>query len=148
MDSNSLDSDQLAWLRKGLSCSVSRWQVVYLHHPLYSSGKHGSDTDLRETLEPILVQGGSDVVFSGHDHHYERSTPQGGIVHVVTGGGGAKLRGVGVGEFTAVSESVSHFLLVEVVGDRMNVKAIDLDGAVIDSFPIEPQPGLAACGED
>ena len=94
LDSNWMDDDQLRWLKKGLVCSDSSWQVVYMHHPLYSSGKHGSDTDLRETLETVLIAGGTDIVLSGHDHDYERSTPQHGIVHVVTGGG-ANLRIVG-----------------------------------------------------
>ena len=148
VDSNWIDSDQLAWLKKGLSCSLSLWQVVYLHHPLYSSGRHGSDTDLRETHESVLIEGGADIVFSGHDHNCERSTPQNGIVHIVTGGGGAKLRGVGAGKFTAVSKSELHFLLVKVLGNSMDVKAINVDGVVIDSFSIEPRRGLAPCSEN
>ena len=148
LDSNSMDSDQLKWLRKGLGCSDSRWQVVYMRHPLYSSGKHGSDTGLREALEPVLIKGGADVVFSGHDHNYERSTPQHGIVHIVTGGGGAKIRGVGSSEFTIVSKSELHFLLVEVTENSMEIKAINVDGLIIDSFSIEPRPGLASCSEE
>ena len=89
LDSNRMDGDQLAWLIGRLSCSDREWQVVYLHHPLYSSGRHGSDVALRETLEPVLVAGGADIVFAGHDHDYERTLPQHGIVHVVTGGGGS-----------------------------------------------------------
>ena len=58
LDSNWMDSDQRAWLEKGLICSDRCWQVAYLHHPIYSSGKHGSDRDLREVLEPVLVRGG------------------------------------------------------------------------------------------
>ena len=104
LDSNRMDGDQLTWLEKGLSCSDRRWQVAYLHHPIYSSGKHGSDRDLREVLEPVLVRGGADVLLAGHDHNYERTTPQEGIVHIVTGGG-AKLRGVGARDFTVVSKS-------------------------------------------
>ena len=147
LDSNWMDDDQLRWLKKGLVCSDSSWQVVYMHHPLYSSGKHGSDTDLRETLEPVLIAGGTDIVLSGHDHDYERATPQHGIVHVVTGGGGANLRIVGASEFTAVSKSELHFLLVEVVENSMEIQAINVDGTVIDSFSIKSRPRLAQCDE-
>ena len=148
LDSNRMDSDQLLWLRKGLSCSDNRWQVVYMHHPLYSSGKHGSDTGLRGTLEPVLIEGRADVVFSGHDHDYERSTPQHGIVHVVTGGGGAKLRRVGAREFTAVSKYELHFLLVEVSESSLEIEAISVDGVIIDSVSIEPRPGLTPCSDN
>ena len=144
-DSNWMDGDQLAWLEKGLSCSDRRWQVAYLHHPIYSSGKHGSDRDLREVLEPVLVRGGADVLLAGHEHNYERTTPQEGIVHVVTGGSGKDLRDVGSSDFTEVSKSELHFLLVEVVDGSMEIKAINVGGAIIDSFSIEPRSGLASC---
>ena len=129
-----------------LSCSDSLRQVVYLHHPLYSSGRHGSDTALRERLEPILVTGGADIVFAGHDHDYERSTPQHGIVHVVTGSG-AKLTSVGTSNFTAVGKSELHFLLVSASENGMEIQAINTDGMVTDSFSIEPRQGLAPCGK-
>ena len=145
LDSNWMDGGQLAWLEKGLICSDRRWQVVYLHHPIYSSGKHGSDMDLREVLEPVLVRGGADVLLAGHEHNYERTTPREGIVHVITGGGGKDLRDVGSSDFTVVSKSEFHFLLVEVVDDSMEIKAINVDGAIIDSFSIEPRPGGASC---
>lgn len=88
VDSNRVDGRQIEWLRERLICSDSLWQVVYFHHPLYSSGKHGSDTGLRQVLEPVLIEGGADIVLTGHDHDYQRSTPQHGVVHVVTGGVG------------------------------------------------------------
>ena len=147
LDSNWMTFQQLDWLRKGLSCSNSRWQVAYMHHPLYSSGGHGSDTRLRAILEPVLVDGGADIGFSGHDHNYERTSPQHGIAHIVTGGG-AKLRSVGDSEFTVVSESELHFLLVEVLENDMDVKAINKDGLFIDSFTIEPRPALVPCATD
>ena len=47
--------------------------------------------DLQVLLEPLFLQYGVDVVFSGHEHFYERMKPQKGIVYI-TQGGGAKLR--------------------------------------------------------
>ena len=36
-----------------LAASGSEWKIAFFHHPLYSSGgRHGSDTALREQLEP------------------------------------------------------------------------------------------------
>ena len=42
LDSNYMDSKQLAWLQKELAASDSEWKICFFHHPLYSSGeKHG-----------------------------------------------------------------------------------------------------------
>ena len=147
VDSNRLDGDQRRWLMEGLSCSENKWQVVYLHHPLYSSGKHGSDTALRESIEPVLVAGGADIVFAGHDHNYERTTPQHGIVHVVTGGGGAHIRPVGTSDFTAVSEADHHFVFARVANGTMQVTAFEAGGDLLDAFAVSPRPAQAQCAE-
>ena len=147
LDSNQMDSDQLTWLIGRLTCSDSEWQVVYLHHPLYSSGKHGSDTALRKRLEPVLVAGGADIVFAGHDHDYERTLPQHGIVHVVTGGGGSRIRSVGTSDFTAVSEADHHFTLVSVADGAMRVTVFEADGEPLDDFAVRPRAALRPCTE-
>jgi hypothetical protein len=61
------------------------------HHPLYSdAARHGSNIELRVVLEPLLVRYGVSVVFSGHDHVYERSTPQKGITYFIEGSSGQR----------------------------------------------------------
>lgn len=57
--------DQLAWLDDALASSTNQWRVVALHHPLYSSGKHGSTMAVRDALEPILTRRRVDLVLSG-----------------------------------------------------------------------------------
>jgi len=89
LDSNYMDPEQIAWLKKELSGSDAPWKICYFHHPLYSDSKaHGSDTDLRKVLEPIFKQYGVRVVFSGHEHTYERLKPQQGIFYFVLGNSG------------------------------------------------------------
>src|SRR5262245_48514476 len=86
LDSNYMDKAQLAWLEKELSASDSDWKIAFFHHPLYSSGeKHGSDTVLREQLEPLFLKYGVDLVLTGHEHFYERLKPQKGINYVILG---------------------------------------------------------------
>lgn len=90
LDSNRPDRAELAWVDEALKSSNEEWKICYFHHPLYSNGvKHGPALELRVLLEPILVRHGVDVVFSGHDHVYERLTPQEGISYFVTGARGA-----------------------------------------------------------
>lgn len=77
-------SVQAAWLQAGLAASTSAWNVVYFHHPPYSSGRHGSTDWMRW---PFSVWG-ADAVLSGHDHTYERLLVD-GIPYFVNGVGGA-----------------------------------------------------------
>jgi acid phosphatase type 7 len=77
------------------------------------------------------------LVFSGHDHDYERTLPMTGVTYVVTGGGGKSIRSVGRSAFTAYSESVMHFIWAELQGDVMRLRAIDAAGDEIDSVAIE-----------
>ena len=80
LDSTNMDGAQQGWLTEQLSKSKAQWKIVLLHHPLYSSGRYGLQARLfRWQLESILVGNGADVVFSGHEHIYQRSRLQRGI---------------------------------------------------------------------
>ncbi|MDP9072293.1 MAG: metallophosphoesterase [Actinomycetota bacterium] len=96
---------------------------MVLHHPPYSSGKHGSTPGARERLEPILARHDVDLVLAGHDHHYERTHPIDGVTYVVSGGG-CKTTAAGRSRFTVVSESTLQFLLVDITGDRLVVTCV------------------------
>src|SRR5689334_17766256 len=58
LDSNYMDPPQVSWVEKELQSSGSNWKIAYFHHPLYSNGMHGSETDLRGILEPLFVRYG------------------------------------------------------------------------------------------
>jgi len=137
LDSNYMDQKQLDWLEKELTASGSDWKIAYFHHPLYSSGgAHGSDVPLREQLEPLFLKHGVDVVFSGHEHFYERIKPQKGIYYF-TSGGAAKLREGDVAthsELTAKAfDTGYHFMLIELGKDTMHFQVISDQGKTVDS---------------
>jgi hypothetical protein len=141
LESSYLDRQHLAWLEKELENSREAWKIPYFHHPLYSSGdRHGSDVELRRALEPLFLKHGVSVVFSGHDHFYERVKPQQGIVYFVVGSGG-KLRRGNIDDrspLTARGFDTEHaFLAAEVNGDEMNFSVISRSGAVVDSGVIQ-----------
>jgi hypothetical protein len=127
---------QVAWLDRDLAATELPWKIVYMHRPPYSSGSHGSDTGLRARLAPVLENHGVQLVLAGHDHHYERMTPQNGVAYVVTGGGGVGTRSVGKSSFTAFSEDVIHFVHVEVAPDELVLHAIDAAGREFDSMTV------------
>jgi 3',5'-cyclic AMP phosphodiesterase CpdA len=139
--------EQIAWLEKELRASNDPWKIVYFHHPLYSSGnRHGSDVKLRETVEPLLVEHDVSVVFTGHDHIYERIKPQKGIAHFVVGSGGA-LRIGNIDRRTGLTakgyDADQAFLAVEISGDRMYFQAISRTWDIVDSGIVERRKSAA-----
>ena len=133
-------SAQWEWLDDALASSTSQWKVVALHHPLYSSGRHGSTLAARVRLEPILVRHHVDLVLAGHDHHYERTVPMSGITHVVSGGG-CKTTSVSGAPFTARAASVLQFLVIDVDGDRLEGRCVGVAGQVVDRFVLRAREG-------
>ena len=147
LDSGYLDKEELDWLDTQLAASDAEWRIVFFHHPLYSSGAtHGSALESRAVLEPLFVKYGVSVVFSGHDHFYERIKPQkGGIVYWVAGGGGSLRQGdIRTTQMTAKGfDADYHFILVEVVGDDLFFQAISRAGKTIESGVVH-RPGAPA----
>jgi len=143
LDSNYMDRDQQAWLENELRESDAKWKIAYFHHPIYSSGgRHGSEVDLREIVEPMFVKYGVNVVFAGHEHFYERLKPQKGI-HYFTAGGSAKLRDgdIRIGPLTAKGfDTEQSYMVVEVDGDVLRFQAISRRGKIVDSGEITRQP--------
>lgn len=92
-------SPQERWVRAELAAHPARCALAYWHHPRFSSGPHGSPTEM-SALWRALDEGGADVILTGHDHHYERFAPQDadgaaspdGPRQFVVGTGGALLR--------------------------------------------------------
>jgi predicted phosphodiesterase len=136
LDSNYLDKTQFDWLAKELAGSDSDWKIAFFHHPIYSSGeKHGSHVELREQVEPLFLKHGVDVVFTGHEHFYERLKPQNGIHYIITGSA-AKLRRGNIGTTGMTAKGFDDgytFMLIEIAGDEMFFQTIDENGKTVDS---------------
>jgi Calcineurin-like phosphoesterase len=137
LDSTYMAPPQITWLREELERSDAEWKISYFHHPIYSSGeKHGSEEDLQAMVEPLFLKYGVDVVFSGHEHFYERLKPQNGIVYI-TQGGAAKLRRGNIRDNSPLTakgfDTDRSFTLVEIVGDHLFFETISRIGQVVDS---------------
>lgn len=137
LESTYPDRAQIAWIEKELASSNEVWKIPFFHHPLYSSGgRHGSNTQLREVLEPLFVKHNVSVVMTGHDHFYERIKPQEGIVYFVVGAGGQLRRGDlrnGSPLTASGNDTERSFLVLEVAGDEMHFNAVSSTGEIIDS---------------
>jgi predicted MPP superfamily phosphohydrolase len=153
LDSNYMDDKQVKWLDGQLAASGSDWKICFFHHPPYSSGEaHGSDTTLRNQVEPVFVKYGVNVVFTGHEHFYERIKPQKGIAYFIAGSS-AKLRtgNIAVSDLEAKGFDQGYtFMLVEIVGDDLYFQTLTETGKMIDSGSVhrvgkvEPTPNRTA----
>ena len=153
LDSNYMDDKQLKWLDEQPAASGSDWTICFFHHPPYSSGEaHGSDTTLRNQVEPIFVKYGVNVVFTGHEHFYERIKPQKGIAYFIAGSS-AKLRSGNIAASDLEAKGFDQgytFMLVEIVGDDLYYQTLSETGKTIDSGSVhrvgkvEPTPNRTA----
>ncbi|MCP5517226.1 MAG: metallophosphoesterase family protein [Verrucomicrobiales bacterium] len=144
-------SSQLAWLESDLAATDKPWKIVFLHHPLLSSGPHRYDDldfngvhdvlDLTRVLLPVLEAHGVQLVFSGHDHLYERLVPVRGVQCVISGGGGGTPYGSGTREPAGNRLwSRHHCVHVAIDGDSLTLRALDREGREFDRFHLQRTP--------
>lgn len=125
---------QRAWLEAELSREKAPLRLFLLHRPLYSSGLHGGSPTLRALFEPLILAHRVPLVLAGHDHHYERLEAK-GVVHVVSGGGGAWLRApLRPVAYSRARATAHHFLVLEVGEGAFRLEALGTDLRPLDAF--------------
>ena len=130
-DGTSVSSRQAQWLKEELKDSNACWKLVYMHHPPFSSGRHGSSA----YMQWPYASWGADAVLSGHDHVYERVVKD-AMVYFVNGLGGRSIY-----QFSSsIAGSMVRFnqdygaMLVEVWDGEVIFKFVSRAGAVIDEY--------------
>jgi predicted phosphodiesterase len=136
LDSTYLDRAQSRWFEKETTESRAEWKIAFLHHPVYTSGRYTlAARGIRFALESAFVNGGVDIVFSGHEHIYERAEMQNGILYFVTGGAGS-LREGDAKASPAIARSYDrdyHFMLAEITDEGFFFQAINRTGDTVDA---------------
>ncbi|HET9181142.1 MAG TPA: metallophosphoesterase [Candidatus Angelobacter sp.] len=136
LDSNYMDPKQLDWVGQNLRNSHATWKICFFHHPLYNDGRHhGPDRDLRSQLLPLFQRYGVNVVFSGHEHVYERMKLEDNIDYFVLGNSGKLMKHDfrGPGERVKGFDEDRTFMIVEIAGDKMYFQVISRTGETVDS---------------
>ena len=135
VDTVNFDDEQLRWLDRELSGSEADWRIVFMHHPLYTSGRYRlSALLLRRRIEQTLIDHQVDVVFAGHEHFYERLRPQNGVMYFVNGAAGSVRKGdlqASAVQANGYDADLS-FMLLEIAGDTMYFRAINRRGQTVD----------------
>ena len=146
LNSNRFDErEQLDWLKADLAANGKKCVAAYFHHPLFSSGSHGNDP-VGKPVWSMLREAGTELVLSGHDHHYERFAPQNpdgaadpdGIVEILGGMGGKDLYGQGD---TVQANSQKRIwdkfgvMQLDFTDTSFTSKFVGTDGTVLDTGP-------------
>lgn len=127
------DSQQATWLRERMATSTAPWKLVYMHHPPYSSGLHGSSTWMRWPFH----EWGATTVLAGHDHSYERLEVS-GLLYFVNGLGGNERYYFQ----TPLPESLVRFnqdygaMLVDASPLEITFQFITQTGSVVDTYTV------------
>jgi hypothetical protein len=127
------NSTQAAWLREQVAASSAPWQIVYFHHPPYSSALHGSNP----WMQWPFAQWGVDAVLAGHDHVYERLNIE-GIPNIITGLGGYSRYNFTT---TLPGSEVRYnddygVLFVEATDRQLTFQFISVNDEVIDAYTV------------
>jgi hypothetical protein len=128
--------EQLNWLEANLAKSTQLWKIVFGHHPVYSSGIHGSNSRLIKLLTPLFSRYGVQLYLNGHDHNYERTRPIQHTTYLTCGAGGAEIRPVGQSDWTAYSVSKLSFAAIDAYPERLEIQGIDTRGNIFDHTTI------------
>jgi 3',5'-cyclic AMP phosphodiesterase CpdA len=135
------DQGQLTWLKETLAKTKTTWKVVFMHHPVYTAiGGHRVDEGLLKALEPVFVEGGVQLVLSGHNHYYARTKPMNGVTYITSGGGGRSLVSIKSTGQLAKAIKTYQFMYFEASFGRLDYWAIDGRGAEIDRGFLVPKP--------
>ncbi len=131
-------SAQYNWLKADLAASTKTWKFVAIHEPGWSAGGgHANNTTVQNDLQPLFVQYGVSVVFSGHNHYYARASVN-GVTHLTLGGGGAPQYTPATGQPNIVVASASYsFGEFTINGNTLTVKVVNNSGATIDTFTVK-----------
>jgi hypothetical protein len=128
---NSSDSIQGVWLQNKLAASVSCWNLVYFHHPSYSSGRHGSSA----VMQWPFAAWGADGVLTGHDHLYERIV-RNGFPYFVNGLGGRSIYSFRTPiPGSEVRYNDQHGAMIVVASPtEITYQFIAVDGTIVDTY--------------
>jgi len=149
-------TDNHAWLETALAESNAKFVFLFSHYPSYGSNRWGSldddgkpiDPKTRQgqaVLMPLLAKHGGTAMVAGHDHFYERTELPSGVTAIICGGAGGTLdaRHDGWEHSNPHSKAYAarhHYLLFDVNGDTCTMKAIALNGDVIDTRTWQARP--------
>lgn len=128
---------QEKWLDKTLASSTKKWNIVVMHHPVYSTAKNRDNTILRERFRPIFEKYGVDLVLQGHDHTYARGTAGKKKPVYLLSVAGPKMYTSDSDRWMEKSGSnVQLYQVIRITDKKLYYSSYQLNGKLFDSFEL------------
>ncbi len=137
-------SPQYKFIEDTLKNNKSKWIVVVTHESPYSNTpRHYSNLYSRKEIVPLFEKYKVDIVFSGHNHVYERTKKVNGVKYVTLpcmGSNKPKGTDKDKNEDSSFSEKqlygVDGYMTADVNKNKINFNLYDANDAVVDSFEL------------
>ncbi|MCD6200822.1 MAG: metallophosphoesterase [Bacteroidales bacterium] len=128
-----------AWLENLLTIHDDAGYIFVFFHPTWYSihlSRVAEAARRRAYWGDIFERHHVQVVLNGHDHYYEHAF-HGGTHYIVTAGGGAPLYNTdAIQPETIKYKKIEHFMRIDVGPEKATLKAIQLDGTILDDFSV------------
>jgi tartrate-resistant acid phosphatase type 5 len=128
---------QLSWMKDRFSKNSSKWNFVFGHHPIFSSGRHGDTEVLKGDFLKTLAEGKVDIYFSGHEHNLQYLKNPNFDTHFIVSGAGSKVRKGGESSFTIFKKEIPGFVFVNLEESSCKVQFISFKNELLYSFEIK-----------
>ena len=148
---SSTSGEQLTWLQHDLAAHADyAWTFVVFHEPPFVSGSHTPWMPGLADWVPLFERYHVTVVFTGHEHSYQRSYPlnwtasqtapqdySNGTLYIISGGWGAPLYTPTPMWYMAYQNKAYHFVVVDVFQNgTLHLQAKDDVGTTFDEVTI------------
>ncbi len=148
------NNKMITWLKQDLEAFVHKypeaktrpWLIAVFHHAVHSSQAASPEAErnnfwkhwMETNVTPILEEYGTDLVFSGHIHRYERTKAFGKTTYVVLGCSGSSFgrRKDKLEDYFVISSDEMGSGLLEFSPVKLDFKFINNKAQLIDSFTL------------
>ncbi|SHH40725.1 metallophosphoesterase family protein [Thermosipho atlanticus] len=112
--------------------------IVFMHYPIFTVGAYCNNPFVKslESLHGVFKSLGIKLVFSAHEHNYQRFFVE-GINYVISGGGGAALYSKKCdSKFLVEFFKGYNFVILSIEKNVLKITAYDVSKNIIDRFDI------------
>lgn len=129
---------QRSWLKKELEKSSEKWNVVVLHHPIYSLKGSMNGLLVRWAFKSVIEKGNVDLVLQGHEHGYGRRSTKDGAgkdktpVYLVSYFSEKAYPLTFAGDYDRWGSYYRYYQKISVHGDSLNLRTYTAEGMLYD----------------
>jgi hypothetical protein len=125
------------WLAETLQGAGKKWKIVIMHHPIYSPKRGRDNLIIRLAFQPILEFYKADLVLTGHDHIYARTSERHRPIYIVTACSPKHYKAKFQRIFTRFAEKTNTWQYVEISDNKLVYKSFLLNtNHLFDSFTL------------